>query len=172
MALAPTASSCRRAGLASPSTVVIALGSNLGDRRANIVDAARELARLFTTFQLSSLIETAPVGEGLEFDPPYLNAVAVGESELPPAAIMDRLREIEAARGRTRPYQGAPRTLDLDLILAGDVMIEEPGLQVPHPRFRDRLFVLEPLAEVAPDLVDPVTGLTVRALLEKKKAGA
>ena len=111
------------------------------------------------------------MGEGLELDPPYLNAVAVGESELPPAAIMDRLREIEAARGRTRPYQGAPRTLDLDLILAGDVMIEEPGLQVPHPRFRDRLFVLEPLAEVAPDLVDPVTGLTVRALLEKKKAG-
>jgi 2-amino-4-hydroxy-6-hydroxymethyldihydropteridine diphosphokinase len=158
--------------LASPNTVVVALGSNLGDRRANILSAARELERLFTTFQLSSLIETAPVGEGLENDPPYLNAVAVGESSLAPAAMMARLRQIEAAHGRTRPYQGAPRTLDLDLILAGDASIDQPDLQVPHPRYRDRLFVLEPLAEVAPDLVDPVTGTTVRELLQTKKAGA
>ena len=158
--------------MASPNIIVIALGSSLGDRRATILDAARELARLFTTFQLSSLIETAPVGDGLELDPPYLNAVAVGESALPPDAIMQRLREIETAHGRTRPYQGAPRTLDLDLILAGNVTLDEPGLQVPHPRFRDRLFVLEPLAELAPDLRDPVTRLTVRELLEKKKAGA
>ena len=172
MAPAPTASCCRRAGLASPNTVVIALGSNLGDRRATILAAARELERLFTTFHLSSLIETAPVGEGLEDDPAYLNAVAVGESSLAPVAMMARLRGIEAAHGRTRPYQGAPRTLDLDLILAGDTLIDQPDLQVPHPRYRDRLFVLEPLAEIAPDLVDPVTGLTVRALLEKKKAGA
>jgi 2-amino-4-hydroxy-6-hydroxymethyldihydropteridine diphosphokinase len=158
--------------LASRNTVVVAFGSNLGDRRATILDAARLVARLFSTFQLSSLIETAPVGEGLEGDPAYLNAVAAGESALAPAEIMDRLREIEAAHGRTRPYQGAPRTLDLDLILAGDAVIEQPRLQVPHPRFRDRLFVLEPLAEVAPDLIDPVTGLSVRELLQKKKAGA
>jgi 2-amino-4-hydroxy-6-hydroxymethyldihydropteridine diphosphokinase len=158
--------------LASPDTVVVAFGSNLGDRRGTIFDAAGEVSRLFHTFHLSPLIETAPVGEGLEQDPPYLNAVAVGESAHAPAAIMERLREIEAAYGRTRPYQGAPRTLDLDLILAGDAVIDEPGLQVPHPRFRDRLFVLEPLVQLAPDLVDPVTGLSVRALLDKKKAGA
>jgi 2-amino-4-hydroxy-6-hydroxymethyldihydropteridine diphosphokinase len=171
-ARAPTASCCRPGGLASASTVVVALGSNLGDRRAHLLDAARDLARLFSTFHLSSLIETAPVGAGLELDPPYLNAVAAGESSLTPAEIMDRLREIEAAHGRTRAYPGAPRTLDLDLILAGDTVIDEPRLQVPHPRFRDRLFVLEPLAEIAPDLVDPVTGMTVRELLQKKKAGA
>jgi 2-amino-4-hydroxy-6-hydroxymethyldihydropteridine diphosphokinase len=113
-----------------------------------------------------------PVGEGLEHDPPYLNAVAVGASARPAREIFDALRAIESAAGRTRPYQGAPRTLDLDLILAGDTILDEPGLQIPHPRFRDRLFVLEPLAELAPALVDPVTGMTVQELLQKKKAGA
>lgn len=75
------------------------------------------------------------------------------------------LRAIEAAAGRTRPYAGAPRTLDLDLILAGNEVVEEPGLQVPHPRFRERLFVLEPLAALAPQLRDPVTGRTSAQLL-------
>lgn len=125
-----------------------------------------------SNFRLSTLIETAPVGAGLENDPPYLNAVGAGESALPAREIFDALRAIEAAAGRTRPYQGAPRTLDLDLILAGDEVIDEAGLTVPHPRFRDRLFVLEPLAGIAPDLRDPISGLTARELLEKKKAGA
>ena len=71
---------------------------------------------------------------------------------------------IEEQLGRTRPYWGAPRTIDLDLILYADVVLQEPGMQVPHPRFRERRFVLEPLCEVAPDMVDPVSGLTVRAL--------
>ena len=105
------------------------------------------------------------MGPGLENDPPYLNAVGVGESSLSPRGIYQRLRAIEAAAGRTRPYPGAPRTLDLDLILAGDAVVDEKDLQVPHPRFRERRFVLEPLAEVAPDLRDPVSGLTVRELL-------
>ena len=150
----------------------MAFGSNLGDRREHILWAAGQVARLLPDFRLSSLIETAPVGEGLEHDPPYRNAVGVGESALGAREILDSLRVIEAERGRTRPRQGAPRTIDLDLILAGDDVIDEPGLQVPHPRFRDRLFVLEPLAEVAPEVVDPVTGLSARELLEKKKAGA
>jgi 2-amino-4-hydroxy-6-hydroxymethyldihydropteridine diphosphokinase len=84
------------------------------------------------------------------------------------------LRAIERAAGRTRPYQGAPRTLDLDLILAGDEVVQEGDLQVPHQRFRDRLFVLDPLVEIAPDLVDPVTHLTIRELRDRvrRKAGA
>jgi 2-amino-4-hydroxy-6-hydroxymethyldihydropteridine diphosphokinase len=118
-------------------------------------------------FKLSSVIETAPVGAGLDQDPPYLNAVGVGESDLSAREIFDALRAIEQQGGRTRPYPGAPRTLDLDLILAGGEVVDDADLQVPHPRFRDRLFVLDPLVEIAPDLVDPVTQLTIRQLRQR-----
>jgi 2-amino-4-hydroxy-6-hydroxymethyldihydropteridine diphosphokinase len=120
---------------------------------------------VLSNFRLSSLIETDPVGAGLENDPRYLNAVGVGESDAPARDLLDALLGIEQEFGRTRPYQGAPRTVDLDLILAGSDRIDEPGLHVPHPRFRDRRFVLEPLAEIAPDLRDPVTASTVAELL-------
>ena len=145
--------------------VVVAFGSNLGDRHIAILDAAAKVAALLTSFKLSSIIETQPVGDGLEDDPPYLNAVGVGESTLSPQELLGRLRAIEEAAGRTRSTPGAPRRLDLDLILAGDRVVDEPGLQVPHPRFRERRFVLEPLAELEPDLRDPVTRLTIQALL-------
>jgi 2-amino-4-hydroxy-6-hydroxymethyldihydropteridine diphosphokinase len=145
--------------------VVVAFGSNLGDRRTAILDAAARVAALLTDFRLSPIIETAPVGAGLENDPSYLNAVGVGESALSPRELFERLRSIEVAAGRQRPYPGAPRTLDLDLILAGGSVVDEPGLQVPHPRFRDRVFVLQPLAAIAPQLRDPVTGRTIAELL-------
>jgi 2-amino-4-hydroxy-6-hydroxymethyldihydropteridine diphosphokinase len=147
--------------------VIVAFGSNVGGRREQIVAAAEQVAAFLSHFRLSSIIETAPVGAGLQHDPPYLNAVGAGESDLAPRAILERLRAIEHGAGRTRPYPGAPRTLDLDLILAGDAVVEEKDLQVPHPRFRERRFVLEPLAELAPDLRDPVTGFTVRDLLAR-----
>jgi 2-amino-4-hydroxy-6-hydroxymethyldihydropteridine diphosphokinase len=94
----------------------------------------------------------------------FLNAAAVGETDLPARALLDELLAIERRFGRDRPYPGAPRTLDLDLILYGDSIIGEEGLIVPHPRFRERRFVLAPLAEIAPDWVDPVTGRTIRDL--------
>jgi 2-amino-4-hydroxy-6-hydroxymethyldihydropteridine diphosphokinase len=147
--------------------IVVALGSNLGRRRDTILQAADAVARLLSGFQLSSIIETAPVGAGLENDPPYLNAVGVGKSDRPIREVFDALRAIEAAAGRRRPYQGAPRTLDLDLILSGNEIVDEGDLQVPHPRFRERLFVLDPLCEIAPDLIDPVTGLTIGQLRQR-----
>ena len=147
--------------------IVVAFGSNVGDRLRQITDAASQVATFLSSFRLSTIIETAPVGQGLEHDPAYFNAVGVGESTLSPRGIYERLREIEAAAGRTRPYPGAPRTLDLDLILAGDAVVDDGDLQVPHPRFRERRFVLEPLAELSPELRDPVTGLTVRELLAR-----
>jgi 2-amino-4-hydroxy-6-hydroxymethyldihydropteridine diphosphokinase len=148
--------------------VVIAFGSNLGDRHTAIREAAGKVAALLTSFRLSPIIETQPVGDGLENDPLYLNAVGVGESAFSPRELLERLRAIESAAGRTRSTPGAPRTLDLDLILAAELVVDEPDLQVPHPRFRERLFVLEPLAALAPDLIDPITGLTIRELLHAR----
>jgi 2-amino-4-hydroxy-6-hydroxymethyldihydropteridine diphosphokinase len=147
--------------------VVVAFGSNLGDRRRYILDAAAQVAVFLSNFRLSTIIETAPIGAGTERDPAYLNAVGVGESGLPAAEILARLKAIEATAGRTRLYCNAPRTLDLDLILCGDEILETGDLQVPHPRFRERRFVLAPLVELGPDLVDPVTGLTMRDLLAR-----
>ncbi len=145
----------------------VALGSNLGDRHAAIAFAVDRLSRVISDATLSTIIETDPVGEGLEDEPRYLNAVLVGTTPLGARELLDVLLATERARGRTRPYPGASRTLDLDLILLGDEIIDEPGLALPHPRFRDRLFVLGPLSEVAPGMRDPVSGLTAGELLEK-----
>lgn len=145
--------------------VVVAFGSNLGDRHRHISDAARQVASFLSGFRLSPIIETAPVGPGTEGQPAYLNAVGVGRSALAPPALLARLQDLEVAAGRTRAYPNAPRTLDLDLILSGNEIVRSPGLELPHPRFRERRFVLEPLVAVAPDLTDPITGLTMRELL-------
>lgn len=99
---------------------------------------------------------------------PYLNAVVVGQTQLQARVLMERLLEIEEERGRVRPYPMAPRTLDLDLILYGDAIIEEDGLTVPHPRFRERGFVLGPLGEIAPEMIDPVTRTTIAELLHRR----
>jgi len=96
-----------------------------------------------------------------------LNAAAVGETTLSARDLLETMLAIERERDRERPFPNAPRTLDLDLILFGAAVIDEPGLIVPHPRFRERGFVLEPLAEIAPTLLDPVSGLTVRELLAR-----
>jgi 2-amino-4-hydroxy-6-hydroxymethyldihydropteridine diphosphokinase len=99
--------------------------------------------------------------------PLFLNAAAVGETTASASEILAELMAIERERGRERPFQNAARTLDLDLILFGSLVMDERALTVPHPRFRERRFVLEPLAEIAPELVDPVTGATVGALLRR-----
>jgi 2-amino-4-hydroxy-6-hydroxymethyldihydropteridine diphosphokinase len=97
----------------------------------------------------------------------YLNAALVGGTRQSAAELLADLQAIETAMGRTRPYPNAPRILDLDLILFGALSLETAALTVPHPRFRERRFVLEPLVEIAPELRDPVTGLTVADLLSR-----
>jgi 2-amino-4-hydroxy-6-hydroxymethyldihydropteridine diphosphokinase len=96
----------------------------------------------------------------------FLNAAATGESDLSARAVLDLLLTVEQQLGRERPYAGASRTIDLDLILYGESVIDAPGLIVPHPRFRERRFVLEPLAEIASHWMDPVTKKTIRELLD------
>lgn len=145
--------------------VAIAVGSNLGNRDAAIAFALGRLSAFVSNLRTSGIIETWPVGEGTESQNLYLNAVAVGDTDLSPRELLDALLAIERAFGRERPFPNAPRTLDLDLILLGDRVVVEEGLEVPHPRFRERFFVLGPLAEVAPEMVDPVSGMTAGELL-------
>ena len=144
--------------------VAIALGSNVGDRSATLQSATARLQSIVSDIHASALFDTPYVGGDVQ--PPVLNGAVIGVTALDAHALLERLLAIEQEFGRTRPYGGAPRTLDLDLILYGDAVISEPGLMVPHPRFRERRFVLEPLAEIAPDWRDPVTGRTVSELLE------
>jgi len=142
----------------------IALGSNLGDRQALLRRGAEALRGVLSNLTVSSAHETAYVGAGAA-QPPYLNAAAIGDTTLTARDLLDALLETERQFGRDRPYPDAPRTLDLDLILFGMEIHDEAGLVVPHPRFRRRRFVLEPLAEIAADWIDPVTGRTVEELL-------
>ncbi len=144
--------------------VAIALGSNLGDREDYLRLALDALTPAIDRLRVSTFHDTAPVGVGPQ--PTFLNAAAVGETSLGARPLLETLLAIERDLGRERPFPGAPRTLDLDLILYGDAIIDEaPSLVVPHPRFRERRFVLEPLVEIAPDWRDPVTGQTVEELL-------
>lgn len=145
--------------------VAVAIGSNLGNRDAAVAFAATQLSALLADFALSDVVETWPVGEGTDDQNLYLNAVAVGETDLSARQLLDALMAIEQAFGRARPFPNAARSLDLDLILHGRDIVVEHGLEVPHPRFRERFFVLGPLAEVAPDMVDPVSGMRVGELL-------
>jgi 2-amino-4-hydroxy-6-hydroxymethyldihydropteridine diphosphokinase len=144
--------------------IAIALGSNLGDREAHLRRALAALGPAFSHLRVSSFHETAPVGVPGPA-PAFLNAAATGESDRPASVVLDLLLAVEQQFGRERPYVGAPRTIDLDLILYGESVINAPGLIVPHPRFRERRFVLKPLAEIASDWIDPVTGKTIEELL-------
>lgn len=145
--------------------VFVGLGANLGDREGALRAAVGALADEAGTevVAVSTLRETAPVGVGEQ--PPYLNGVVALETTLAARELLDRLLAVEQRFGRVRvPGEHGPRTLDLDLLLYGDELIEEPGLTVPHPRLHERRFVLEPLAELAPGLVLPGRG-TVESLL-------
>ena len=132
----------------------IGLGANLGDREESI----RSAAELLGASRISTIRETEPWG--YEDQPRFLNAVVELETDLPPRELLDRLLEVERELGRTRdgPRFG-PRRIDLDLLVYGDLPLDEPGLTVPHPRLHERLFVLEPLAEFAPSLDVPGKGL-------------
>jgi 2-amino-4-hydroxy-6-hydroxymethyldihydropteridine diphosphokinase len=138
----------------------VGFGSNLGDREGTILEAARVLG----VGRLSTLRETEPWG--VTGQPLYLNAVGELETDESPRDLLARLLEVERAQGRERRERWGPRTLDLDLLLYGDVELDEPGLTVPHPWLHERAFVLEPLAELAPDLNVPGKG-RVRDLLAK-----
>jgi len=130
----------------------IALGSNVGDRHAYLARARAALSTLSRTLIVgeSSIEETAPLGPIAQG--PYLNQMVAVETALSPHELLAELQAIEAREGRVRAERWGPRTLDLDLLLYGGETIDEPGLEVPHPRLAERAFVLEPLLELDPDL--------------------
>ena len=144
--------------------VFIALGSNLGDRHQHLGWAVGKLGERLARLRVSTFRESAPVGVP-DVQPAYLNGVATGETLMSAPDLLDWLLALEADRGRVREGDRAARTLDLDLIFYGGEVVDTAKLVLPHPRFRTRPFVLEPLAELAPAFVDPVTGRTVRELL-------
>lgn len=147
-------------------TAFVALGSNLDAPRAQVTRGMAEIAALPGTQLLkrSSLYRTAPVG--FLDQPDFINAVVMVETVLAPHALLDDLLAIERRHGRVREFLNAPRTLDLDVLLYGDVVLREPGLTLPHPRMHERAFVLQPLAEIAPDTVIPGKGRVADLLRE------
>ena len=142
----------------------LGLGSNIGDREGHLRFALAGLSRVGTLLARASLIETEPVdcpGGGM-----FLNTCVCLESALEPSKLLSEAMRIEQQRGRNRTTRNAPRVLDIDILLYGDLVLCERGLQIPHPRLHERRFVLEPLAEIAPNLVHPSFDVSVRSLLE------
>ncbi len=159
----------------SPVKAYVALGSNLGDRKAHLEAALAALAEseAISVLRVSPIYETDPV------DPAevaggsqrrYLNAVAEVETTLDAPNLLERLLLIEASQGRSRgPIANLARTLDLDLLLWGNVVVDLPGLVVPHPRMHQRSFVLDPLCDLVPDAVHPLLGETIAALARRAR---
>jgi 2-amino-4-hydroxy-6-hydroxymethyldihydropteridine diphosphokinase len=141
----------------------ISAGSNLGDRKANLDFSARSLDKGGIVQKISSYFETEPVGYADQ--PWFLNQVFEFETFLTPHDLLLLCQEIELSRGRARPFRNAPRTLDLDILLFGNSIIKEKDLTIPHPRLMERKFVLEPFAQIAPEVRHPISGKTIQELL-------
>ncbi|HEY7118133.1 MAG TPA: 2-amino-4-hydroxy-6-hydroxymethyldihydropteridine diphosphokinase [Tepidisphaeraceae bacterium] len=149
-------------------TAYIALGANLGDRAGNIAAALEGLGRVpgVTLTKVSTMMENPAMGGPVD-SPAFLNAAAEVVTSLSPEALLEAMLAVERSLGRVRTQKWGPRTIDLDLLLYGDRAIDAPGLTVPHPLMHQRRFVLEPLAQIAPQVVHPVLGQTIQELWER-----
>lgn len=149
------------------SIVYLGLGSNLGDRRVNICRALELLAERVAVEQVSSLYETEPWG--YKEQPTFLNAVCRVTTDLTPRDLLALVKDIERQMGRAPSFRNAPRPIDIDILLYDNRVVAEPDLSVPHPRLVERAFVLMPLAEIAPELVHPQEGKTMKQMASRAK---
>ena len=149
--------------------VYLSLGSNIADRENHLRDAIHRLEAIGRLCALSSIYETEPV----EFTDQawFLNCAVALETHAPPTDLMHQLLEIEQAMGRKRIQKKGPRTIDIDILLCGDLVVNTPELTIPHPAMAERRFVLEPLAEIAPEARHPISKKTMRELLDELPAG-
>ena len=147
----------------------LSLGANLGDREGQLREAIRRLGTVGRVVSISSLYETEPVE--MTDQPWFVNCAVALETDRTPNELMIELLNIEKEMGRRRVQKKGPRSIDLDILLLGNEVIESPGLTIPHPAMQRRRFVLEPLAEIAPEARHPVLNKSVRELLEELSAG-
>lgn len=145
-------------------TAYIGIGTNLGDRRQNLIEAVHQLASFARIEAISSIYQTEPVGYKQQAD--FWNVVARIATDLPAVELLQRLIGIEKGMGRERTFRNAPRIVDLDVLLYDDVSVTLPDLEIPHPRMHERAFVLKPLTEIAPDAVHPRTKQRFADILE------
>lgn len=150
--------------------VCFALGSNIGDRLENLKRALTKLEEVSELIAWSPVYETAP--QYVTDQPAFLNMTARGETNLKPREMLDRLKAFERGLGRTEGERYGPRVIDLDIVFYGQMVIDEPGLQVPHPRIAERDFVLRPLADIANDWWHPETGKSASEMLAELGDGA
>jgi 2-amino-4-hydroxy-6-hydroxymethyldihydropteridine diphosphokinase len=158
-----------RIATAAPESVTayIGVGTNLGERGANLLAAVSMLREVAQVTAVSGIYETDPVGYADQ--PHFWNAVVQITTSLSPAELLERLLEIEQRMGRARSFRNAPRVIDLDILLYGDVVLDVAGLKLPHPRMTGRAFVLKPLVELDPLLRHPVSGLRFNDILNRGK---